>query len=903
VSGRDSTNQDPTRTAASAAELDPHARGINMPRITSTSPLLLFAVSLAVSAISVVPAIGAPDGRRDASRSVEGDLRGRGSARRHAGTPAPVRAGWAAGLRPEKADAALRNLDASEMARSLVRQDGGDGWISVFVRGSVTNEELRQAGAEVQSEAGPLRTARVRLSAVPAVMQLPGVERLSLGWRLRPMLDISVVESRADDKRTQEPPLIGWNGKSVVVGIVDSGFDYQHSDFRNPNGTTRFYSIWDQNPLIGTPPAPFGYGNECTTAQINAGTCSNADPDGHGTHVTGIAAGDGSGTGNFEPPFIYTGMANAAQIIGVATDYSFQGVVDAVNYIFLKAAALGKPAVVNLSLGTTLGPHDGKYDFELALNALTGPGKVVVASAGNSQDTAEHGSANVTQGGGAVPFTFALPIYTASVSFPDYATLDFWHASANSYAVRIKRPSSATLLGPVAKGATQTFDTTDGRVLVDYTNTSDPFSTGSSEIYVEVNDGGGTAPRSGAWYVQLNPVSVPGDPKVHSWMDSFLGGGVAFGAFSGGIIDTTVNVSSPSTADSLISVAAYASKKFWASTDGGIYNFSGAPDPYQIAPFSSRGPRRDGAAKPDIAAAGAAIGSTLSADSSPPWPAPLILPDDQHLILQGTSMSAPQVTGAIAMLMQKYPTLTPSGAKQALAGAARFDATTGAVPNARWGVGRLDLTALLCNQAALPMATVTYPTPGSTLYHGTQVGLNWIALDDVGVTKVDLHYRLGFLGAWTAIQLNQANDGYFAWTVPAIVTDSLQVRVLAYDCVETNSGLSAFLPARAPSTDANSELPARFALSRPAPNPFVESAIVSFDLPVAPAGSWPVEVAIYNVAGRRMRTLVRGALNPGRYAQPWDGRDDQGVAVAAGIYFVRMSAGVFEARDRMVYLP
>src|SRR5262249_61242072 len=111
----------------------------------------------------------------------------------------------------------------------------------------------------------------------------------------------------------------------------------------------------------------------------------------------------------------------------------------------------------------------------------------------------------------------------------------------------------------------------------------------------------------------------------------------------------------------------------WASIAGQVYTFPGAPDPPQICPFSARGPRRDGVAKPDISAPGSAIVSVLSADSSPPWPPPLIVPDGVHLSLQGTSMSAPHVTGAVAMLLQKYPTLTPKGAKLLLASAARPD--------------------------------------------------------------------------------------------------------------------------------------------------------------------------------------------------------------------------------------
>ena len=66
------------------------------------------------------------------------------------------------------------------------------------------------------------------------------------------------------------------------------------------------------------------------------------------------------------------------------TTFQTGAIVDGVNYIFQKAASLGKQAVVNLSLGTQEGPHDGTLDMDVMLNALTGPGKIIVASAGNS---------------------------------------------------------------------------------------------------------------------------------------------------------------------------------------------------------------------------------------------------------------------------------------------------------------------------------------------------------------------------------------------------------------------------------------------------------------------------------------------------------------------------------------
>jgi hypothetical protein len=123
-----------------------------------------------------------------------------------------------------------------------------------------------------------------------------------------------------------------------------------------------------------------------------------------------------------------------------------------------------------------------------------------------------------------VNYSLTVPTYPASTQ-QDIFSVDLWHAGNNSYSVKVKRPSSGTLIGPVVKGGTSTTSTTDGRVLIDYTNSVDP-GNGLSEIYVQVDDGGGSIPHAGTWQIQLTSgASEPGNAKVHAWMDGALGDG------------------------------------------------------------------------------------------------------------------------------------------------------------------------------------------------------------------------------------------------------------------------------------------------------------------------------------------------------------------------------------------
>ena len=226
---------------------------------------------------------------------------------------------------PRTIDADLTRIEHSALAHRGVSDDASpDRIVEMLVRGTVSPDAIRAMGGDVGTVAGEVITVRLPLSAAPAIARLPGVESMRLSLPLKKHNDLGVVDDKASLKRTQSPPLLGWNGNNVVVGFVDSGIQYQHDDFKNPDGTTRLVGIWDQT-LAGSPPAGYGYGNECSIAQINAGTCSETDIEGHGTHVAGIAAGDGSATGNAVPQFKYSGMANKAAIVMVKTIFTDAG--------------------------------------------------------------------------------------------------------------------------------------------------------------------------------------------------------------------------------------------------------------------------------------------------------------------------------------------------------------------------------------------------------------------------------------------------------------------------------------------------------------------------------------------------------------------------------------------------
>src|SRR3989454_9121415 len=189
----------------------------------------------------------------------------------------------------------------------------------------------------------------------------------------------------------------GATGSGVIVGTFDTGIDWSHADFKHADGTTRILYLWDLT-TTGTPPGNVGGqdftdGNECGAALIDAGGCTERDIAAHGSHVAGIAAGNGSaGSANQ-----YAGGAPNPDIIagkGGAFGFSTARIITGIQYIFARADQLGRPAVVNLSLGTLFGPHDGTEAEEQAIDALSGPGHLVVIAVGNdgSNPTATTGN-------------------------------------------------------------------------------------------------------------------------------------------------------------------------------------------------------------------------------------------------------------------------------------------------------------------------------------------------------------------------------------------------------------------------------------------------------------------------------------------------------------------------------
>lgn len=528
-------------------------------------------------------------------------------------------------------------------------------------------------GLPVGVSTGTVLCMRVTLEDLLLLAASPDVIYVEPAWRTEPKLDRSLPAIGVDRVHAQSPPVIG---EGVIIGALDTGIDYTHLDFRyDADGdgfeeSSRILYIWDQTGGF--------FGTYYDKAQIESdlalgfdsgeGLVRQADTEGHGTHVMGVAAGDGSSsTAGF------VGVAPGAQLIMVKTPFYTSDILAGVDYIFKRAEELGLPAVVNLSLGGHSGPHDGTSLFEQGLDELArDPGRVIVVSAGNEGDRSIHVS-HTLHGDSS---TFSVDPASDSVE------LSLWYPGGSFFTLTVVPPTGGALM--VSAGSTGYASTASGNIYADNASAGVNPNNGDKEIMVTLSD------------------LVPGTPSIFTVSDE--GGGGRFDGWitstDGGTIlggDSTHTIDEPGNAERVITVGAFNTKASWPSLSG-EQDFLAQYPVGALSYFSSQGPTRDGRQKPELTAPGAWVAAALSADSASSNY--LTHPDGKHTMLLGTSVSAPHVSGVVALMLSINPKLTARGVKEKLITTAASDVFTGGVPNPRWGWGKV---------AALAVTTAVEP--------------------------------------------------------------------------------------------------------------------------------------------------------------------------------------------------
>lgn len=548
----------------------------------------------------------------------------------------------------------------------------------------------------------------------------------------------------------------GDSGQGVAVGIVDTGVEVEHPDLRNADGTTRIAWLLDfsRGPAGLHPTLEQQYG--CTqdpgcaifsAADLNKRLGDNIQGDlptdgyGHGTHVASLAAGNGLS----DSPARYVGIAPEAKLIvarvtrGGGGDIYDSDILVATKFVFDRATELGLPAVENLSLGSDFGPHDGTSELEQGLASFVGeghPGRAIVVAAGNSAGVYVGVSKDYPE-----PFGVHTEVHVprrSSVRVPILTppTQD-GTTSGSIYIWIAARPGDRLKVG---------VDDQDGRWFdpLDFGESGSLEKSGvTADIFNGVtgkdsplggNEDGAVVVLDGKWQSgRVYALRLEGHGSAEIWMQS--SGDIApelgsLGAlFPRATKEGTINV--PGSSPALIAVGATLNRVSWPDRSGHIVKVGSLgsvdnPEPDSMAYFSSAGPTENGVMKPDIVAPGVFVVGAMSKLADPSNPGSsgglfagdgichtdpdCLVVDNYHAISSGTSMSAPIVSGAVALLFQQDPTLTQDQVRALLQAGAR--PLQGAVPyEQQQGPGALDLEGAL--DALIATDSPIHVEPGS----------------------------------------------------------------------------------------------------------------------------------------------------------------------------------------------
>jgi len=587
--------------------------------------------------------------------------------------------------------------------------------VCVLIKTSLTKAELKQEGINVQSQFGDIFTAIVPLSQIKNIIAQPAIIYIQQSKVVTLKNDYSVPEIRGPQARQQ----YNVSGKGVIIGIVDTGIDWRHEDFRLPNGRTRIKALLDfsdpgdvNGDEILDGPDQYG-GTLYTEEEINnalngLGSVAQTDLVGHGTHAAGSAAGSGRATSNGVPANTFVGVAPEADLVMVKgtrqpgsqqlQDVDYLNGIDYINSI---ASALGKPCVINLSLGNSSGPHDGKDLSEQAIDNLLSTStsvKAVVVSAGNDGDKPIHASGVFGAGITTIETKIKLESFTPIANnLNDYVQFDAWFKANFNFSVKIITPSGNNC-GPVHNGQENGFDTPDGAVYVANAKGGASQLNGDKQILIQFYDYFATKPpKAGEWKIIITGAAG----RFDLWLS-----GASTKAQLVSNVDYTMLVGTPGTAFNAITVGSYITKKQWGDIDGNSLTINSLTVG-DISDFSSPGPSRDGRVKPEILAPGEMIAASFSSmaslsneysmfkSTSSQFPNAFICPDNKHALSHGTSFAAPHVTGAIALLLELDGNKTAQQIRQAIISSARSDNFT--LDQNKCGYGKVDALGAFLN--------------------------------------------------------------------------------------------------------------------------------------------------------------------------------------------------------------
>lgn len=565
---------------------------------------------------------------------------------------------------------------------------------------------LGQAGVTITAKYDSFITARIKADVSPLdISDIDGVKHVTKAVTILTCTDSARYYSRVDAIHAGDGFEMPYKGRDVIIGVIDCGFDFNHINLCDNDGHTRVKAVYMPLDTTGTRPVvnAVRLPGSCYENAGQIAALTTDDPmTTHGTLTTGIAAGGFHGNG-------WHGMAPEADIVACAmpeTELNDVRVANCISYICDYASRKNKPCVINISLGSNVGPHDGTSYLNRVCDQMAGPGRIFVVSAGN--DGGYPVTVHRSTTGSTDTVTTLLSGYRGTVQYSGY--VNAWSNTNKLFNTRLvvvdKRNGDilyhSRLVGTTARGVIHTFDSENDTILSNY-------FLGSVEIKGDIELNG--KPNSictidmrakssdfalGFQYITPSRNELVVSTSKYAYFNDYGFSWAEKGSSVGSISDLA-------TTDSVISVGSYNSRQYLTRRNGSPYRRINSV-PGRLSFFSSYGPDENGISRPDVCAPGSVIISSANRyDTEAPnldiwdfWMESAAVFDGvdyPYCPDLGTSMSAPVVTGAIALWLQANPNLSVADVRDVLRHSSYKDSYVHASDSEIWGSGKLDAKA------------------------------------------------------------------------------------------------------------------------------------------------------------------------------------------------------------------
>lgn len=543
----------------------------------------------------------------------------------------------------------------------------------VKIQSEAELDELESEGVDVLRRRGD-----ILLCLFPNTPTRSGMADFRQSRIITPTLDESIRHFNAGSIQNGTAVGVPYTGKGVVVGLCDIGIDPLHPTFIGADGKSRIKRVVQYVEQDGIRLQLDG------DDEYRRWVTDNPDKY-HATHVCGILAGGGAGTP-------YVGIASEAEIVATVSTLTEVGLLAGVEDIIDYAKEVGKPAVINISIGSYIGPHDGSSLFSQYLD-MCADDAIIVMSAGNEGKQLNTLISDFTSDRTDISFRLGNRAWD---QYRMYGITDIWSGTEAPLSISLglydtNEKKVVGWLEPIRLTGGESHTYTWGGT--DAAPDDFPFEGELEAIgYVDSENGRHctslgyefTSPEpasDGPWARYVLAIKASGEPggDVEVYADGTY---TRLTALMGNPVPTSERtISDLACGFNVISVGMYGNRDSAprshpeAFGNDEIYLESTGYESGATVYHSSYGTLRDSRVLPLTVAPGATI---MSAGSQPffksyPFHPHLRLEGTSWLDESGTSMSSPYVAGYIATWLEAVPTLTVHDVKRIIAESNRLD--------------------------------------------------------------------------------------------------------------------------------------------------------------------------------------------------------------------------------------